>query len=317
VIDEITSWYDNVQMTGLVHDHMNALSLIPSVSFIQEGFYASYARSISAYGDPESTNSLETQYITVARNESLTIGLSSVDVQFLSFGISGTYTRTASRDFRVPRFQDYDSRECEDPDDITRGLVEGTLFRGAPVDHRFDMTLGAMARVGRMYAGVTSFVPVFPLENGSAVVESFVRELSAGLSYGGSAPEDSGVFLSAEAHVNRITSSTGREFFASSGIRLHASRHLRAEIEATYRQPIPGTFTELADRNTFELIDPSNATASFGAGLQLLHARLDISMSLPAMTAGAYISSWMNGTGLPGLFDHGGPVIRLSGSTVF
>jgi hypothetical protein len=179
------------------------------------------------------------------------------------------------------------------------------------------MTLGAMARVGRMYAGVTSVVPVFPLENGSAVVESFVRELSAGLSFGWPVPDHSGAFLSAEAQVNRMTSSTGRELFASSVIRLHASRHLRAEVEASYRQPILGTFTELADRNTSELIDPSIGTASFGAGLQLLHARVDVSMSLPAMTAGAYISSWIQGTGLPGLFDNGGPVIRLSGSTVF
>lgn len=317
VIDEITSWYDNVQMTGVVHDHMNTLSLIPSVSFIQKGFYASYERSISAYGNPGSTVDVEDQHISIARNETLIIGLSSTDAHFISIGASGHYTRTTAKDFRVPRFEDYDSRECEDPDDITKGLVEGTLFRGAPVDHRFDMTLGAMARIGRMYAGVTSFVPVFPLENGSAVVESFVRELSAGLSFGWPAPDHSGVYLSAEAQVNRINSSTGREFFASSGIRLHASRHLRAEVEASYRQPIPGTFTELADRNTSELIDPSIGTASFGAGLQLLHARVDVSMSLPAMTAGAYISSWIQGTGLPGLFDNGGPVIHLSGSTVF
>lgn len=317
VLNEVVSWYDNVQMTGIVHDHMNALSLIPSVSFIQKGFYASYERSISAYGEPESTESLDNQYITVARNESLTIGLSSTDARILSFGLSGHYTRTTSKEFRVPRFEDYDSRECEDPDDITKGLVEGSLFRGVPAEHQFEMTLGAMAKAGGVSAGITSVLPVFPLENNTAAIETLIRELSMSFGIGADVPDTSGIFFSAEARVNRLASSTGRELLASSGISLHASRHVRAEVAASYSQPIPGTYTELSSEGFSKLFDPRKGTAAFGAGMQLLHARIDVAMSLPALTAGAYMSSWMNGTGLPGLFDNGGPVISISGSTVF
>jgi hypothetical protein len=317
VLDEVVSWYDNVQMTGMVHDHMNALSLIPSVSFIQKGFYASYKRSISAYGDPESTASLDNQYITVAQNEKLTIGVSSTDAHIMSFGLGGRYTRTTAKEFRVPRFEDYDSRECEDPDDITKGLVEGTLFKGVPIEHQFEMTLGSMAKAGGVTAGITSVLPVFPLESTTAAIETLIRELSVSFGIGSEVPDSSGIIFSAEAHVNRLASSTGREFLASSGISLHTSRHVRAEVAASYGQPVPGTYTELSSDGLTELFDPSIGTAVFGAGMQLLHARIDVALSLPALTAGAYISSWMNGTRLPGFFDFGGPVIRLSGSTVF
>jgi hypothetical protein len=311
VITEIRSWYDNVQMTGLIHDHIHHVSIIPSTSFSIPGFAFSYQRGITAYGNPDSGSSNDQdQYITVAQDEILRLGFSGTDPGILSFGASGNYNRRLERVFKVPEFEDYGSRECEDFDDITMKMVEGSLFKDVSAEHLIDLTLGAMLRLGGFSGGAAVNIPV-----SSTILSEIADHVAIGVAYDSDPDRGSPLSLLSAVDITELLSDEHRMLHSGAEIELSMARRLHLAVRVGYEQPIPGKLESIF--NLDDLINLDTGRVTFGSGIQVFNARIDAMVGIPARSAQDYMNSWIQQTDLPDSMVNGGPVVILSGSTVF
>lgn len=295
VLNEISSWYEGVAFLDLLSNRFNTIGMIPSVSYVDNGYGLSVTQAIAVKGLPG--DPADTIHLIDSQEYAAGIGNTFGPV---ALGVNAVYTRTSAIVMSTPEFEEYgtycdsllSSFGVSDPDELGIEILTGDLFReyGDTVDS-LTIGLGTMMDTGSFTIGayindltdvLTDGNRAFKLSSNTAMQNSW-KALNIGVAYESNRRKqdysEDLINLLLAADIHNIGDIDNRSLHMGAEFGLSLGEIITADLRAGYTQDLELSLDEIMDQGIFDI---DKGVFSFGMGAKALITQLDMAVTIPA-----------------------------------
>ncbi len=295
VLYEIYDWYDGVTFLDLLNQGFNTIGMIPSVSYIDNGYGLSVTQEIAVKGLPGDP----ADKIHLINSQEYAAGIGNTFGPF-ALGINAVYTRTSTIAMSTPTFEEYgtycdsllSSFGVSDPDELGIEMLNGDLFREyGDTANSLTVGLGAMMDTGSFTIGayIDDLTDVFADDNGDlqlfsdTTLQNSWETLNIGVAYESNKRKkdysEDFINLLLAADIHNIGDIDNRSLHMGAEFGLSLGEIITADLRAGYTQDLTVSFDEIMDQGIFDI---DKGVFSFGMGAKALITQLDLAVTIPA-----------------------------------